>query len=195
MISNRKLIYTGYIIPFIFWLSIAYCGLITPDYNFLINQVSELGSIGTETQLLFAFTLVFISLLSFIFVFRLYKIAKERVLNTLPILLILTYSVSILGAGLFPLPLPLHGILGSPAMLLPLSPLLSILLWKESKISGIKIAAIIILMIMLLGFLTLTSDILTDYFGLKQRFFHLGWSLWFVFLTYKFKKLKEKTIS
>ena len=194
MISNRKLIYTGYIIPFIFWLGIAYCGLITPDYNFLINQVSELGSIGSATQALFAFTLVFISLLSFIFVFGLYKIAKERALNTIPILLILTYSVSILGAGLFPLPLPLHGILGSPAMLLPLSPLLSILLWKESKIAGIKIAALIILMIMFLGFLTLTPDILTDYFGLKQRFFHLGWSLWFVFLTYKFTELKEKTI-
>lgn len=190
----HKLLFTGYIIPFIFWLGIAYCGFITPEYNFLINQVSELGSIGSETQTLFAFTLILISVLSFIFVFGLYKIAKDKALNTIPILLILTYSVSILGAGLFPLPLPLHGILGSPAMLLPLSPILSILLWKECKIAGIKITTAIILMIMFLGFLTLFSEVLSNYFGLKQRFFHLGWSFWFVFLTYKFTELKEKTI-
>ncbi len=193
MISNRKLIYTGCIIPLIFWIGIGYCGLITENYSFLANQVSDLGSIGTETQTLFTFTLVFISVLSIIFIYGLYKTAKKTGLNIIPILLILTYSVSIFGAGIFPLPLPLHGILGSPSMLLPLSPLLSILLWKESKIAGIKIASGLILLIMFLGFLTLMPDILTDYFGLKQRFFHLGWSLWFIYLSLKFTELDRKT--
>ncbi len=195
MRTISKLLYIGYIIPVIFWVSIGYLGSITENYRFHINQVSELGSIGTETQALFTITLVLISLLSFIFVYGLYKIAREIALNTIPVLLILTYSVSILGAGIFPLPLPLHGILGSPSIFLPLSPLFALFLWKDNKIAANKIYSGIILLIMLLGFLTLMPDILPEYFGLKQRFFHLGWSLWFVYLSIIFTELYRKNVS
>ncbi len=185
---NKRLVYLGYVIPLVFWSTLIICGLIAENHNHLINMVSELGTIGTKTQYIFTTGLVLISILSIFFIAGLYRTAKEAGLNTIPILLILTFSFSIFGAAIFPLPLKLHGILGSPAMLLPLSPLLALLLWKEAKIPDIKIPAGIILTIMLLGFLTLTPNILKNYFGLKQLFFHSGWSLWFICLSLKFSE-------
>jgi hypothetical protein len=154
-------------------------------------MVSELGTIGTKTQNIFSIGMVLSSVLSIIYLVGLYKIAKEAGLNTIPIVLISTFSFSLSGAAIFPLPLNLHGILGSPVMLLPLSPLLALILWKEEKIPDIKIPAGIILIIMLLGFLTLTPTIMDNYFGLKQRFFHIGWSLWFICLSLKFAELER----
>jgi hypothetical protein len=88
----------------------------------------------------------------------------------------------------------LHGILGSPSMLMPLSPLLVLILWKENKFPKTKIFTSIILIIMLFGFLTLMPNILDNYFGLKQRFFHVGWSLWYIYLSLKFIELDKKLV-
>jgi hypothetical membrane protein len=189
--KNKSLAYLGIIIPLIFWGTTIICGLMTENYSHLTNLVSELGEIGTKTQYIFTIGLVLCSILSVLFIIGLYKTAKEIGLKTLPIILILIYSFSIFGAAVFPLPLNLHGILGSPSMLLPLSPLLALILWKKDKIPNIKIASGIILFIMLLGFLTLIPNILDNYFGLKQRFFHIGWSMWFIYLSQKFIKLNS----
>ena len=193
---KKKLIYLGFIMPLLFWITLIICGLMTKNYNQLTDMVSELGRIGTKTQYIFTLSLVLISILSIFFIINLYKIAKQAGLNSIPILLILTFSFSISAAAIFPLPLSLHGILGSPSMLLPLSPLLTLFLWKEDLIPNIKIFCGIILIIMLMGFLTLTPQIMDNYFGLKQRFFHIGWSFWFIYLSIIFsdmeKNLKEK---
>jgi hypothetical membrane protein len=186
---KKKLIYLGFVIPFLFWATLIICGLMTENYKHFTNMVSELGTIGTKTQYIFTSGLVLSSILSVFFIFGLYRTAKEAGLNSIPIFLILTFSFSIFGAAIFPLPLNLHGILGSPSMLLPLSPLLTLILWKEDKIPNIKIVSLIILIIMLLGFLTMMPNILDNYFGLKQRFFHMGWSLWFIYLSIKFSEL------
>lgn len=163
----------------------------TENYSHLRNLVSELGAIGTNTQYIFTAGLVLSSLLSLAFIAGLYKTAKEKGLNTIPVLIILTFSFSIFGAAIFPLPLRLHGILGSPSMLMPLSPLLVMILWKSKIIPGIKIASGTILIIMLLGFLTLVPEVLDSFFGLKQRFFHIAWSLWFIYLGYSFLMLNK----
>ena len=191
MIPKRKLIYLGYVVPVIFWSTTIICGLMTENYNHLSNLVSELGAIGTNTQYIFTSGLVLSSILSVLFIIGLYKTAKEKGLRTIPILIIITFSFSILGAAIFPLPLNLHGILGSPSMLLPLSPLLALVLWNGEKIPNIKISSGIILLIMLSGFLTLIPDVLANYFGLKQRFFHIGWTIWFVYLSQRFINLNS----
>ena len=185
----RKLLYLGFVIPVVFWSTIIICGLMTEDYDHLTNMVSELGTVGTKTQYIFTFGLVTGSILSILFIAGLYKISKKNGLHIIPTLMILTFSFSIFGAAIFPLPLKMHGILGLPSMLLPLSPLLAIILWEENKIHNIKIASGIILIIMLLGFLTLAPNIMDNYFGLKQRFFHFGWSIWFIYLSLEFLKL------
>ncbi len=189
MRKNKKYLYLGYIIPAIFWITLIICGLMTENYNHFVNTVSELGRIGTETQYIFTIGLVICSILSILFCIGLYKTAKDLKLNPSPILLILTFSFSILGAAVFPLPLGLHGILGSPSMFLPLSPLFALILWDNASIQNIKIGSGLILALMILGFLTFIPNFMDNYFGLKQRFFHFAWTFWFVFLSYKFLRL------
>jgi hypothetical membrane protein len=176
----------------VFWLTLIIGGLMTENYSQLTNMVSELGTIGTKTQYFFTTSLVISSVLSVFFVFGLYKTAKEYKLNVIPIFIILTFSFSIFGAAIFPLPLKLHGILGSPSMLMPLSPLLALIMWRSKTISDIKLASALTLFVMSLGFLTLLPDFIDNYFGLKQRFFHIGWSLWFIYLSQSFLKLNRQ---
>lgn len=188
MFANKKLIYLGFVVPLLFWSTTILCGLLTEQYNPFVNLVSELGASGTKTQTLFTTGLVLTSVSSILFVIGLFRTARKTGLNTLPILLILTFSFSILGAAVFPLPSPWHGILGSPSMLLPLSPLLALIFWNRETIPNVKIASGIILLVMLSGFLTMIP-VLDSYFGLKQRFFHGAWTIWFIYLSLKFLPL------
>ncbi|OFX20770.1 MAG: hypothetical protein A2041_03995 [Bacteroidetes bacterium GWA2_31_9b] len=192
--KTKNLIHAGIDIPIVFWLTTIISGFILGNYNHLSRMVSELGALGTKTQTFFSIGLVLCAILSILFIIGLYKTCKKIGLNTIPVFFILSYTISIAGAGIFPLPLRLHLIMGMPSILLILSPITSLLFWKkESQIKYIKQMSIICLLIMSLGFLAFSPDILSNYAGLKQRFFHIGWSIWFIYLSYSFTELlKEK---
>ena len=188
--STKYLLYAGIIIPLAFWLTLFVCGFIFGSYNHLTRMVSELGASGTSSQIVFTSGLILCSILSLFFVLGLYKTCRAFNLSTIPVILILTYSVSIAGAAIFPLPLRLHEIMGMPSILLIFSPLLSLLLWKGKGLSAMnKKIAILSFLIMLLGFSVYLPDFLGNYIGLKQRFFHIGWSVWFIYLSYRFLRL------
>ncbi len=185
-IKNKTLLKLGYFIPFIFWLTLILGGWLAEGYNHFTNLVSELGRIGTRTQYLFTTGLAICALLSVPFIIALHKRARAMGISSFPILLLLlAFSFSILGAALFPLPLRLHGILGSPAMLLTLSPLLALFLWGMKFGTRFLMITSAILFITLLGYLVFTP-VLDAYPGLKQRFAHTGWTLWFVYLSLLF---------
>ncbi len=142
------------------------------DYNHLSNMVSELGAMGSKTQYIFTGGLVLCSVLSVLFITGLYKTCKLTGLNLIPIFIISLYTFSIAGTAIFPMPLKLHGILGMPAIFLLFSPLLGFILWRgEAQISKITQMSLVSFIIICLGFLVFTPTILSDYFGLKQRFF------------------------
>jgi hypothetical membrane protein len=193
--KTRWLLYPGFLIPIVFWATVMVCGSIMGNYNHFTRLVSELGAIGTGSQYFFTTGLLICSLLSIFFVAGLYKTAKQSGINPIPVLIILTYSVSICGAALFPLPQRLHGILGMPSVLLFLSPFSCLFLWRTEVIPGIKPVAWVTFLIMSLGFLAFMPTVLSEYTGLKQRLFHLGWTIWFIYLSSAFiginKKLSE----
>ena len=51
--KTKNLLYTGSIIPIIFWATTIICGFILGNYNHLSGLVSELGALGTTTQYIF----------------------------------------------------------------------------------------------------------------------------------------------
>ena len=126
--STIYFLHLGGLIPLVFAGTLALCGLRIGHYNHLTRTVSELGAIGTATRLLFTCGLVICSLLSVAFVIGLVRVCKVLSISSLPVAMILSFSISIAGAGLFPLPLRMHAISGMPSVLLILSPLLSLLL-------------------------------------------------------------------
>lgn len=192
VISSKTiyLLYTGILIPVTFLATTIACGFILGDYNHLTRMVSELGALGTVTRYIFATGLILCSALSLLFFAGLYKTCKLIGFSTVPLIFILAYTFSIAGASLFPMPLRLHEILGMPSIFLILSPLLSLFLWKRANnLIMMKTFAIISLLFMSLGFLVYFPGILGNYIGLKQRLFHAGWSVWFIYLSVSFIRL------
>lgn len=185
--NKRYLLALGSIIPVIFWGTLTVCGYVLGNYNHLTRLVSELGAMGTRTQYMFMAGLLACAVLSVFFVVGLCQECKKKEISTVPALLILLFSLSIGGAAIFPLPLLLHQIMGMPSVLLFLSPLAALVLWRKDKQpSGLRIWAIVSLAIMLLGFMAFMPDVLGAFPGLKPRFFHFGWSLWFIGLSRAF---------
>lgn len=177
----------GALVPLVFWSTLAVCASRLGDYNHLSNLVSELGAEGSETRWLFASGLLICSALSVCFVAALIKICREARINTLPVLLILSFSVSIAGAAIFPMPLRLHDLFGLPFVLMLLSPPLAMLLWRHrSDLVGLRFFAVVSMLFMLAGTLVFFPTVLEGFFGLKQRFMHAGWSIWFTYLSWSF---------
>lgn len=183
----------GSAIPVIFWGTLTVCGYVMGDYNHLMRLVSELGAIGTRTQYIFTAGLLACAILSVLFVIGLIKACKEREISMIPALVILSFSLSIGGAAIFPLPLRMHLVMGMPSVLLFLSPLGALALWRGEKMpAGLRIWAIVSLAVMLLGFLAFMPEVMSSTMGLKQRFFHVGWSLWFIGLSRAFLRAMKK---
>ncbi len=193
MPNTKYLIYVGGVIPIVFWVTTFICSTILGDYNHFSGLVSELGALGTKSQFIFSAGLILCSVLSVLFVIGLYRKCKDIGISTIPVIIILFYSISIAGAAIFPMPLRLHGILGMPSILLIFSPIMSLFFWRggEKQIPYIKQMSIISIIIISLGFLVFVPDVLSNCFGLKQRFFHIGWSTWFFYLSYSFVRLPE----
>lgn len=188
--KTKYLLYTGSSIPVIFFATTLVCGFMLGGYDHFSRMVSELGAMGTRTQYVFSAGLILCSILSVLFVFGLYRACKAIGASVLPAIIILSYSVSIAGAAIFPLPLRLHLLMGMPSILLIFSPLLALILWNgEKRPVHIRQMALLSFLIMALGFLAFMPGILSNSPGLKQRFFHVGWSIWFIYLSYSFGRL------
>ena len=179
--KTRQLLALGSVIPVIFWGTLVVCGYAMGNYSHLTRLVSELGAMGTRTQYMFTAGLLACAILSVLFVVGLCQECKKMGISTIPALIILSFSLSIGGAAIFPLPLRMHLIMGMPSILLFLSPFAAMILWRKEKLpAGLRVWAIASLAIMLLGFMAFMPDVLGAWPGLKQRFFHLGWTLWFI---------------
>ena len=192
MLKTKYFLYAGGIIPLVFWITTFICAAMFDDYSHLSGMVSELGALGTDSQTIFTAGLVLCSIMSIVFIIGLLNVCKLTGISIIPVLIIIFYTISIAGAAIFPMPLRLHGILGMPSILLIFSPIMSLIFWRGGKkIPYIKQMSIISIIIMSLGFLVFIPDVLSNYFGLKQRFFHIGWSIWFLYLSYSFVRLPE----
>jgi hypothetical membrane protein len=191
--KTRHVLALGSVIPVVFWGTLTVCGYVLGDYNHLTRLVSELGAIGTRTQYMFTAGLLACAVLSVLFVIGLCGECKKMEINIIPALIVLSFSLSIGGTAVFPLPLRMHLVMGMTSVLLCLSPLAALVLWRGEKLPvSLRIWAIVSLAIMLLGFLVYMPEVLGPYPGLKQRFFHLGWSLWFIGLSRAFlRPVKE----
>ncbi|OQB55678.1 MAG: hypothetical protein BWX98_02011 [Candidatus Aminicenantes bacterium ADurb.Bin147] len=188
----KYLLIFGLLSPLVFWITTILCGLRLEGYNHFTWLVSELGALGTRTQVIFTFGLVLSSILNFVFVIGSFKFCKMRQLNLIPVIFLLFYSF-LAGPALFPMPLRLHGIVGIPFPLIMFAPIVSLIFWRKKEyLVKIRVIAIISFLIMLLGFLIYFPNILPGYFGLKQRFLYAGWTVWSVYLSFRFLKLSAK---
>lgn len=186
--TNKTLLSFGVVTPVVFWMTTVICGSMIDGYNHLQGMVSELGVLGSNTQYIFTIGLDLSALFSIFFSIGLWRYCRERRMNVLPVLLLANY-LFLIGPATIPMPLPLHGVVGLPFMLLIFSPLVALLVWRgERDYLQISVIAFGSLCFLGLAFLVYFPDILSQNFGLKQRFLYLGWTIWSVGLSFIFIK-------
>ena len=188
--KTKTLLIFGIVSTLLFWFTTLVCGIILENYSHLSNMVSELGAMGTKTQYIFTTGLVLSSILNVFFGIGLWRMGKALNLTIIPIVLIFCYSF-LAGPAIFAMPHKLHGVWYG-FMLIMVAPVFALVKWrKQEHLLKIRWVAIISFAIMMLGFFVFFPDILSNYFGLKQRFLYLGWSVWSIFLSYRFLQLEK----
>jgi hypothetical membrane protein len=189
--KTTTLLYTGIMIPSIFWFATLVCGFIHGDYNHLTGTISELGARGTRSETLMTIFIVICTLLSVFFMEGLFKACKELGLNIIPVFSLFGFIIMFGWAAIFHSGNSLHAASGPVFLLLYLGALLAAIVWRGKKLLLIRLLSILSLTIMLLILLRFIPSVQNNYPGLVQRFAHLGWSVWFISLAVCFIKLIE----
>ncbi|HTB24452.1 MAG TPA: DUF998 domain-containing protein [Puia sp.] len=189
--STIFLLRLGIITPLLFWLATITGGYIHGNYNHLHNVVSELGAIGTRSEIFMSTAEFLISILSIFSVIGFYKACKETGLNVIPVLTILSLSISMIWAAIFPMHHELHGTLGPIPLIVNAGVLLSVFLWRGKKFGSLRLVSFVSFLIMMLILLRTIPNLRGNWEGLIQRLFYLGWSFWSIALSLIFMKMPE----
>jgi len=151
--KTKALLYFGIISPLLFWIITIAGGFIHGNYNHLHNVVSELGAIGTKSEIFMSAAELLIAVLSICSVIGFYKATRKIHLNPIPVLTILSLSISMFWAAIFPMHHSLHGAIGPIPLILNLGVLSAIVLWRKREFFPIRIiscASFILMMLILL---------------------------------------------
>jgi hypothetical membrane protein len=189
--DTKPLLYTGIIIPVIFWLSTIICGFLHGSYSHISGTISELGAIGTKSETLMETFTLFCTVLSVFFMAGLFIACSQLKLNILPVFGVIGFPIMFGWAAIFHSGNPLHSASGPVFLLLYAGALLAVILWRGAEFKQVRMLSLLSLAIMLLIFIRFipSATIQNNYTGLIQRFAHLGWSVWFISLSVTFNKM------
>ncbi|MEO6675412.1 MAG: DUF998 domain-containing protein [Ginsengibacter sp.] len=193
--SIEKLLYFGFVTPILFWLMTFLSGAIHGNYNHFKNVISELGAIGTKSEIFTSSSLVILAVLCILFSIGFYRASKKFNLSVIPAILSFSMPITMIWAGIFTLGNEFHSLTGPLPFLIIFGCLLAYLLWKRNKefseLSNISLISFIISLFILLRFI---KPFGYEYEGLVQRFFYLAWTVWtFTIAHYFSRKLKDLT--
>ncbi len=185
-LQTKPLLYFGIIAPLFFWVITIIGGFIHGNYNHLHNVVSELGAIGTKSEAFMSTTEMLLGILSIFSIVGFYKVCRKLRMNVIPVLTILSLSISMFWAAIFPMRHVLHGSIGPLPLILIIGVLLAIILWRGKDFFLIRIISVISFILMMLILLRTIPNLRNGYEGLIQRFFYSGWTIWSVSLSFFF---------
>jgi len=179
-LQTKPLLYTGIIAPLFFWFATIAGGFIHGGYNHLHNVVSELGAIGTRSEMFMSTSEMLLFIFTTFSVIGFYKACKETGISTIPVLTILSLSVSMCWAAIFPMHHEWHGTLGPIPLILNAGAVLSIFIWRKKGFTDVRWVSLLSFILMSLIALRAIPGLRNNYEGLIQRFFYLGWTIWSV---------------
>ncbi len=184
IMNIKMLLYTGIIIPIVFWISTLLCGFIHGNYNHLSDTISELGATGTRSEPLMATLTMFSAILSMFFIMGVYGACKQLGLNLLPVFTLPAFTFMMGWAAMYHAGNHLHSASGPVFLLFYVGTLLVVILWRgRRELVSVRLTTVISLALMMLIFLRFVPAFQNTYPGLIQRFVHLGWSVWFIGLS------------
>ncbi len=189
---HKKLLLTGIFTPLLFWVVTFIGGFINGGYNHLRNTISELGMTGVPASTFMTIALVLISISAFVFSVLFFKSCKHLKISVLPAVLSFSMPISIFWAAIFPMGTYLHDKQGPLPLILLLGMLLALFLWTKKEFAAERLWSGIAALVVLLIFLRFVKPFGNEYEGLVQRFFYLGWTIWYISIGILFsRKLKK----
>lgn len=182
----------GYVITLFFWAVVCISGIIHGDYNHLRNVISELGAIGTKSEIFTSASFMFLAALSTLFSIGFYKASKKLGLSSIPAILSFSKPVSLIWAAIFPLGNEFHSLTGPLPLLIILASFLSFILWRSERgFFSTRLLSLLGFFMMTLILLRFVQPFGIQYEGLVQRFFYLGWTVWIIAISYLLTKQIE----
>lgn len=191
--DTKPLLYTGIIIPVIFWLATIICGLVHGNYSHISGTISELGAIGTKSETLMEIFTLLCTVLSVFFMAGLFIACSQLKLNILPVFGVIGFPIMFGWAAIFHSGNPLHSASGPVFLLIYIGALLAVILWRGAEFKQVRQLSLLSLGVMLLIFIRFipSPSLQNNYTGLIQRFAHAGWSVWFISLSITFNKMLD----
>lgn len=192
----RTLLFTGILIPIIFWISTFIASSLFTDYDHFRDTISQLGAIGSPAENFMTVSTWSTTILSIGLIIGLVMVCRQFNLSLIPLIGIFGFTIMFGWAATFHSGNPMHSKSGSVLILLLLGPLLSIFLWKGKEFKTLRKLSWLSFIIMLFILLRAipSETIRANYTGLIQRFVHFGWSVWFVSLSVTFLKLLKNRL-
>lgn len=192
---KRNKLSTGFLLKFgaisavLFWVMIGIGGIIQENYSHAKMGVSALGTIGTQSDIFMAISSMLLSVCCFLFTIGFYRASKVLRLNILPSFLSISMSIAMAWGAIFPSGNEQHGLLGPLPSAIMLGALCVVILWnKDQNYFKIRVLSFVSLLIMLLFALRFVPSLQQQYEGLIQRTLWLGWSVWYISLSYYLSK-------
>lgn len=193
-ITTEKLLYLGIASPVLFWLLTISGGFLHHDYNHLRMVVSELGAIGTRSEIFMSTGELILGILSTLSVIGFCRACRQNKISLIPPLTILSLSFSMIWAAIFPMHYELHGSTGPLPLIMFAGVLLAIFVWRKKQVPGMSRISFFSFLIMMLFLLRMAPNIRNLFEGMLQRFFYLGWTVWSIGMSLIFLN-KSKNIT
>lgn len=177
--------------PLVFWITLFGCGMAWENYSHLSQMVSALGMDGTNTQYFFTTGLVLSSVLNLFFSLQIIRTSRLIQISTIPAYFLIFYSF-LAGPGIFSYPHHLHQFAGAPFYLIMLCPVMGLVFWRKAdNVLKFRTSAIISIAFIIFSFGIFFPDVFPTFFGLKQRFLYISFSVWSMYLAYRFLSLES----
>lgn len=192
--TTRLLLFTGLLIPTIFWISTFIAAKLHGNYNHFRDTISQLGAIGTQSENFMNVSTWICVILSIGFLIGLLNVCQHLNLKKIPLLGVLGFSLMFGWAATFHSGNPMHSKSGPVLLFLLIGPLLLTFLWRRKELKTLRVLSFLSFFIMLFILLRviLPETIRDNYTGLIQRFVHAGWTIWFISLSFTFLTLINK---
>lgn len=193
----RILLFTGILIPIIFWISTLIASSLFADYSHCRDTISQLGAIGSPAESFMTISTWMNTIFSIGFFIGLLVLSRQFNLSLIPTIGILGFTLMFGWAATFHSGNPMHSKSGPVLILLLMGPLLLIFLWKGKEFKKLRKLSWLSFIIMLFILLRAVPSemIRANYTGLIQRFVHLGWSVWFIAISVTFLKLLKNRLA
>jgi hypothetical membrane protein len=193
-LNDTTLLSFGYIAPLLFLVITFLSGFIHGNYHHFKNVISELGALGTKSELFTSAALMILAVCCILFSTGFYRASRRFKLSSVPAILSFSMPLTMIWAGIFPLGNEFHSMTGPLPLLLIAGFLLAYLLWKNNPsftaVSKVSLLCFFISALILLRFIQPFGYL---YEGLIQRFFYFAWTIWSISIAYHFSK-KENAL-